>query len=329
MQLTDAEHAQVERIKVNFPTLKQKILNIKCLVFLLLCLIFSVSTLAKTPPVSPEQTVRQLYQSYSNDSKPSVFESITSARMEGAIQLNSRLTPPGDIGWFNADPICACQDYENLVLEDVNVHQPDAIHANVVVRFRPFRDGKQSVTQTLKLVAENNRWLVDDVVKDDVSIWQELNNSNQTTLSVLASLQKAQPQDFIRELFSRSNDNTWPWNAVISAQFIDTVYKYQYVISNESGDDYPEYLLNNPICDCNFDQHPEVENISIVRKKADVVRVRVHFSLDDQQHKEQDFILHRISDKWIIDDIIPSGSSSLVQRMQNVINQHKSSTETQ
>ncbi|EAN08564.1 hypothetical protein EfaeDRAFT_0006 [Enterococcus faecium DO] len=35
-----------------------------------------------------------------------------------------------------------------------------------VVRFRIFKDDKEKTTQTLKMVAENGRWVIDDIVSN-------------------------------------------------------------------------------------------------------------------------------------------------------------------
>lgn len=202
-------------------------------ILLLLSLIFSACVVAQTPLLSPEQTVRQLYQAYGQDSAspPSGFgdigeKAIISTRMQNAVALNHRLTLPGDADWLDSDPVCDCQDYEDLVLESVAIKPVDDAHMNAVVRFRPFADGDKSVTQTLMLVAENGRWLIDDIRSEYGSVYQSINGANQGMLAKLASLQKAQPEAFVDALFNHLNDYSWPWTWAVSQQYRQAVEEY-------------------------------------------------------------------------------------------------------
>ena len=120
--------------------------------------------------------------------------------------LNDNLTLPGNIGWLDYDPVCDCQDFGDLVLESVAITQTDADHADAVVRFRIFKDDKEKTTQTLKMVAENGRWVIDDIVSNHGSVLQAVNSENEKTLAALASLQKEQPEAFVAELFEHIAD---------------------------------------------------------------------------------------------------------------------------
>lgn len=197
----------------------------------LLSLFFSAPSLSQIPSLSPEQTVRQIYQHYTADATGVNFgdtssASLLSTRMKNAIILNNQLTLPGEIGWLDGDPICDCQDYETLVLENVSAMQTNETHANITVRFRLFVDDRESRTQTLYMVAEDGRWLIDDIKSSQRSTWQAINGENQARLSSLASLQRTQPQDFVSEIFHRRNDYTWPWTWVVSAQYRRAVDDY-------------------------------------------------------------------------------------------------------
>lgn len=197
----------------------------------LLSLFFSAPSLSQLPSLSPEQTVRQIYQHYTSDATGVNFgdtssASLLSTRMKNAIILNNQLTLPGEIGWLDGDPICDCQDYETLVLENVSAIQTNETHASVTVRFRLFVDDTESRTQTLYMVAEDGRWLIDDIKSSQGSTWQAINDENQAKLSSLASLQRTQPQDFVEEFFHRRRDYTWPWTWVVSAQYRDAVNDY-------------------------------------------------------------------------------------------------------
>ncbi|OVD60334.1 hypothetical protein UQ28_07200, partial [Escherichia coli] len=76
------------------------------------------------------------------------------------------------------------------MLESVAITETDADHADAVVRFRIFKDDKEKTTQTLKMVAENGRWVIDDIVSNHGSVLQAVNSENEKTLAALASLQK-------------------------------------------------------------------------------------------------------------------------------------------
>lgn len=76
------------------------------------------------------------------------------------------------------------------MLESVAITQTDADHADAIVRFRIFQDDKEKTSQTLKMVAENGRWVIDDIVSNHGSVLQAVNSENEKTLAAIASLQK-------------------------------------------------------------------------------------------------------------------------------------------
>jgi hypothetical protein len=78
---------------------------------------------------------------------------------------------------LNYDPICGCQDYDNLVLEQVDIVPHDSQHDDAVVRFRPFSDGPETVTRR-SLVDENGCWLIDDIVNETQSLYQGIKEYN-------------------------------------------------------------------------------------------------------------------------------------------------------
>lgn len=132
---------------------------------------------------SPQRSVELLYQHYANNSPGVVFdavgaEQVISARLLKEVAEDQKLTAEGDVGYLNYDPICNCQDYDNLVLEQVDIVPHDGQHVDAVVRFRPFSDGPETVTQTLSLVDENGRWLIDDIVNETSSLYEGMKNYN-------------------------------------------------------------------------------------------------------------------------------------------------------
>lgn len=148
----------------------------KCLVMLIAC---SFSVLAQ----SPQRSVEILYQHYANNAPGVVFDAsgadqVVSTRLMKEVAEDQKLTAEGDVGYLNYDPVCNCQDYDNLVLEQVNIVPHDAQHVDAVVRFRPFSDGPETVTQTLVLVDENGRWLIDDIVNETSSLYEGMKAYN-------------------------------------------------------------------------------------------------------------------------------------------------------
>lgn len=73
------------------------------------------------------------------------------------------------------------------------------------------------------MVAENGRWVIDDVVSSHGSVWQAVNGENEKILTVLASLQKEQPEAFVDELFEHIADYSWPWTWVVSDTYRQAV----------------------------------------------------------------------------------------------------------
>ncbi|MGR7055865.1 DUF3828 domain-containing protein [Klebsiella aerogenes] len=162
----------------------------------LLLLLLSCVTYAQIPQRSVEQTIRQIYQGYAEDSQTHVAfsdmseKSIISSRMKKALRKSDQFILPGDIGILDFDPICACQDYQNLRIESIRIIDESTRHARAEVRFRPFKENNDSTTLTLDMVAENNRWLVDDVINEGRSIYQEIDTSNRRNEALLRSYQR-------------------------------------------------------------------------------------------------------------------------------------------
>ena len=146
---------------------------------LVLLTVCSFSALAQ----SPQDSVERLYQHYTNNAPGVVFdatgaEQVVSTRLMKEVAEDQKLTAEGDVGYLNYDPVCNCQDYDNLVLEQVDIVPHDGQHVDAVVRFRPFSDGPETVTQTLSLVDENGRWLIDDIVNETQSLYQGIKEYN-------------------------------------------------------------------------------------------------------------------------------------------------------
>jgi len=119
---------------------------------------------------------------------------VVSSRLMKEVAEDQKLTAEGDVGYLNYDPVCNCQDYDNLVLEQVDIVTHDAQHVDGVVRFRSVPDGPESVTQTLVLVDENGRWLIDDIVNETRSLYDGMKEYNRQRENDVVSSDPASAQ---------------------------------------------------------------------------------------------------------------------------------------
>ena len=290
------------------------------LLFIFTLLNFASTAQAGLPPLSPEQTIRQIYQPYTDNNFSTEFDtSQFSARLRQAIILDEKLTLPGDGNWLDSDPICNCQDFQNLVLETVTVVQKDIVHAEARVRFRPFSDNHQTVSQTLRLVAEGNRWVIDDIINDEYSLYQSLNSNNQQTLAALAAMQREQPQDYVHALFEHLSDATWPWTWVVSDDYRQAVEVYEKAAFHTDTDKTHDwqYLYANPLCNCDGTQFVSLNTLNVVERTTTSARIQVQLTLGNNSKKasfSQVLNLQRIEGEWTIADVIrPQGGSLLAQ----------------
>lgn len=287
----------------------------------LLCIFVSATVQADTPPLSPEQTVRQFYQPYIESTPVATFGgTMVSARMGQALTLDERLALPGDMGWLDYDPICNCQDFDNLVLEKVAITQKDPAHAEATVRVRPFRDMNESVTQTLSLIMENQRWVIDDVISEQGSLYQQLNASNQQTLAALAALQRERAEDFIRALFDNLSHTPSPWTWVVSPEYRRATENYQRAVSRMGADrSYDDlFLYHNPLCDCIETQFVSLNTLSVEESDANHARIQVQLALGENETAasfNQVIVLQRIEEAWTVADVVRSPGGSLLAQM--------------
>ncbi|CAN5340250.1 hypothetical protein BH10PSE2_BH10PSE2_18880 [soil metagenome] len=92
---------------------------------------------------------------------------IWSARTKAMIDQTETLTPEGDEGFFEADPICACQDNGGMRLTSVAVTPKDATHADAaVVMTWTQATPPETIRQTFNLVREGGAWKIDDIQRD-------------------------------------------------------------------------------------------------------------------------------------------------------------------
>lgn len=124
---------------------------------------------AASPSVGACQTLPEakaftlkLYEAYEHgapDYLGPMRREVFSARLLRLIRRDQQLTPRGDVGALDGDPICDCQDPGGLSNVQVSVQPAGPSKARASVGFD--LDGRR--TAVLDLVAENGAWRVDDV----------------------------------------------------------------------------------------------------------------------------------------------------------------------
>lgn len=120
---------------------------------------------AATPAArTPEAFVRSLYDE--GDTRPGASgrpseRAIWSTPTQALLAESDRLTHEGDIGFFEADPICDCQD-GTPVLQSVTATStgPDSADVAVVQGFA--EPGNAVHRKTYNLVREGGQWRIDD-----------------------------------------------------------------------------------------------------------------------------------------------------------------------
>lgn len=122
------------------------------------------SAVAATPAQAEgaEAFVRALYAPYEADGDTDHVPEIWSARTRALWADNVRAAE-GEQGYMGADPICACQDFDQFQLTSVVVTPTAPDRADAAVVFVAFA-GSEPTRQTLKLVREDGAWRIDDVV---------------------------------------------------------------------------------------------------------------------------------------------------------------------
>ena len=111
-----------------------------------------------------ETFVRSLYSE--GDTRPGASgrpseRPVWSARTQALLAESDRLTHEGDVGFFDADPFCDCQD-GTPVLQSATATStgPDSADVAVVQSFA--EEGFEVHRKTYNLVREGGEWRVDD-----------------------------------------------------------------------------------------------------------------------------------------------------------------------
>ncbi len=125
---------------------------------------------------TPEAFVRSLYLTTAGGTTPPNEDlmvgavetpAIWSARTDALIGETEALGEPGEYAYFEADPICDCQDDGGMMLRSVTVTPTGANRADATVVME-WTGGEpvERKTQTFRLVNEGGAWKIDDIVPD-------------------------------------------------------------------------------------------------------------------------------------------------------------------
>ncbi len=115
-----------------------------------------------------EAFVRAVYASYSTDddaAPPMVrgLATVWSDRMNALIRRDQELATE-DLPYLDADPICNCQDWENLSVRSVRIERdPGLAGRRATVR---FVNAGQEETTVLRLTGGPGNWRIDDVLNE-------------------------------------------------------------------------------------------------------------------------------------------------------------------
>jgi hypothetical protein len=125
---------------------------------------------------TPEAFVRSLYTTEQGgtgvrtETTPAATEGSTaiwSARTAALVAESETLAEPGEYAYFEADPICDCQDDGGMMLKSVTVTSTGANRADATVVLEwTSAEPVERRTQTFRLVDEGGDWKIDDIVRD-------------------------------------------------------------------------------------------------------------------------------------------------------------------
>ncbi|HYC69211.1 DUF3828 domain-containing protein [Brevundimonas sp.] len=113
--------------------------------------------------VTPEAFVRSLYEDGGPGTGAESYEALPvwSARTRRLMAEAARLTPADEIGFFDAQPFCDCQD-GTPVLQSVTAVAAGEGRADVAVVQGFAEPGNDVHRKTYNLVLEGGQWRIDD-----------------------------------------------------------------------------------------------------------------------------------------------------------------------
>lgn len=94
------------------------------------------------------------------------WDQMWSARTKGLLDENDAVTSQGEVG-YESIHLCDCSDDGGMVLNSVTLtpRGPDRIDATVSMTWTMARP-PETKRQTLNLIKENGRWVIDDIQRD-------------------------------------------------------------------------------------------------------------------------------------------------------------------
>ncbi|WP_159565336.1 DUF3828 domain-containing protein [Budvicia diplopodorum] len=283
----------------------------------LILLLFSLSAIAAPPAGDPTAFLQKIYASYTNG-----FESVSllgtgdrqilSDELLSVVEEDNKLAG-GEMGFLDADPICACQDYEHLAVDNIKVLSNDSQISAVEVTFRAFADSPASVTQTFMLKAKNGAWLIDDIVTGNGSLHQNMQNSNDEIKR--NPPEPEDPQSFLTTLYAirySQNDRPVPLYETDSQQILsDSLLNL--LAENRKATPVGEvgYLNGDPLCGCQDYDRLTVTSINVIsndnKQTTTVVKLRVFKDVADESVLTLKLVA--LSDRWVVDDVIDNEGS--------------------
>lgn len=117
----------------------------------------------ETPPVGdacgdPTPFVRELYAQYAEGAKAREYDTIFDDATLALIKRDHDLAG-GEVPWLAYDPVCNCQDWENVAVTEVKVTRSAQTVANVA-----YTNGGSVFHQDFLLACTSTGWRVHDIV---------------------------------------------------------------------------------------------------------------------------------------------------------------------
>ena len=123
----------------------------------------AAATPAAADTAGAETFVRALFAAYSDGPEATGPENQWSAGTQALLDADGEAAQ--GVGYLGADPICDCQDWQDLHVTSLAVTSTGADSADAAVVFVNGQgQGGTPTAETLKLVRENGAWKVDDIV---------------------------------------------------------------------------------------------------------------------------------------------------------------------
>ena len=123
-------------------------------------------TPTSAPAQSPRAFVEELYGQYRKDENFSPFthpEKWFDPVLLAAIKESDSLTPEGEVGAIDGDPLCNCQDSSGMLARVAGVEQKTLTAATARIDLWPDTPDQRGLE--LELVLVNGKWRVHDAIE--------------------------------------------------------------------------------------------------------------------------------------------------------------------